>query len=190
MHLIASNLKYQQFVFSARYSFSFVFSLCYVIRELQVFSESWYIWLIGNHQSMATVRSILIVILPYALHRCDGNLETCPGAIQDKINITSGTAQFMDQSFHSVTSYQHLTNKLYLRLDGFSVTCGPLTLKWFLLPSSSSCSASSAVSGTFLNSNTQQTVTGKNLAQGNLELKRISKHHFPVTEKGFTDLAT
>jgi len=73
----------------------------------------------------------------------------------------------MDQSFQSVTSYQHLTNKLYLRLDGFSVTCGSLTLKWFLFPSSSSCSASSAVNGTFLNSNTQQTVTGFNLQDDN-----------------------
>lgn len=135
-------------------------------------------------------RWIPIVIVLYVLYRCDGKLGTCPGAIQDKINITTGTAQFMDQSFQSVTSYQHLTNKLYLRLDGFSVSCGSLTLKWFLLPSSSSCSTSSAINGTFLNSNTQQTVTGKNLAQGNLELQRIGRHYFPVTEKGPSKLAT
>ncbi|XP_068691216.1 prestalk protein-like [Montipora foliosa] len=92
--------------------------------------------------------------------RCDGNLETCPGAEHDSINITTGSAQFTDQSFLSVISYHNLTNKLYVRLTGFSASCGQLNFQWFLLSSSSACITSSTVKGAFPNSNTRQTLTG------------------------------
>ncbi|XP_068740144.1 latent-transforming growth factor beta-binding protein 4-like [Montipora capricornis] len=92
--------------------------------------------------------------------RCDGNLETCPGAEHDSINITTGSAQFTDQSFLSVISYHNLTNKLYVRLTGFSASCGQLNFQWFLLSSSSACSTESVVKGAFRNSNTRQTLTG------------------------------
>ncbi|XP_068693727.1 uncharacterized protein [Montipora foliosa] len=99
--------------------------------------------------------------------RCDGKLGTCPGAEQDSINITTGSVQFTDQSFLSVISYQYLTNKLYLRLVGFSASCGQLTFQWFLLSSSSACSTASVVKGAFPNSNTQQTLTGIALQDNN-----------------------
>ena len=92
--------------------------------------------------------------------RCDGNRETCPGAEHDSINITTGSAQFTDQSFLSVISYHNLTNKLYVRLTGFSASCGQLNFQWFLLSSSSACITASTVKGAFPNSNTRQTLTG------------------------------
>lgn len=109
--------------------------------------------------SILTVRSTLMI--KHLLSRCNGRLGTCPGTVEDKINITTGTPQIMDQSFQSVASYQHFTDKLYLRIAGFSVSCGQLTLKWFVLTASSACNTVSAVKGTFANSNAQQTLTGK-----------------------------
>ena len=97
------------------------------------------------------------------IYRCDGSLGTCPGAVEDKITVTTGTAQLMDQTFNSITSYQYLTNKLYIKISGFSVSCSQLTLNWFLLISTTSCSATSGVKGTFPNSNVQQTLTGLTL---------------------------
>lgn len=102
-----------------------------------------------------------MLIKIHFLSRCDGKLGTCPRAEEDSISVTTGTAIFMDQAFQSVIGYQHFTDKLYLRISGFSVSCGQLTLKWFLLLSSSACNTVSAVKGTFANSNTQQTLTGK-----------------------------
>ncbi|XP_020632779.1 prestalk protein-like [Orbicella faveolata] len=95
--------------------------------------------------------------------RCDGSLGTCPHAVKDKITLTTGTVQLMDHKFKSVVSYQYFTDKLYLKISGFCVSCGQLTLKWFLLPSTSTCSTTSTVSGTFPNNNLQQTLTGLTL---------------------------
>ena len=93
-------------------------------------------------------------------YRCDGSLGTCPGAVEDKITVTTGTAQLVDQTFNSVVSYQYLTDKLYVKISGFSVSCGQLTLNWFLLPSTSTCSTISGVNGTFSNNNVQQKLSG------------------------------
>ena len=94
------------------------------------------------------------------IYRCDGSLGTCPGAVEDKITVTVGTAQLMDHTFNSVVSYQYFTDKLYLKISGFCVSCGQLTLNWFLLSSTSPCSTTSTVSGTFSNNNMKQTLTG------------------------------
>ena len=93
-------------------------------------------------------------------YRCDGGLGTCPGAVEDKITVTTGTAQLVDQTFNSVVSYQYLTDKLYVKIFGFSVSCGQLTLNWFLLSSTSTCSTTSMVNGSFPNNNVQQILTG------------------------------
>ena len=99
----------------------------------------------------------------HLLFRCDGKLGTCSRAEEDSISVTTGTAQFMDQSFQSVIGYQYVTDKLYLRISGFSASCGQLTLKWFLLLSSSACNTVSVVKGTLPNSNAQQSLTGKEI---------------------------
>ena len=87
--------------------------------------------------------------------------------MKDKITVTAGTAKLMDQTFQTTISYQYFTDKLYLQISGFSVSCGQLTLKWFILPSTSICSTASGVKGTFSNSNAQQTLTGLNLQDNN-----------------------
>ena len=110
---------------------------------------------------MLILMLILMLMAIHMLSRCDGKLGTCPGSKVDKITVTTGTTQLMDRSFQSVISYQYFTDKLYLRLPGFSVSCGQLNLKWFLLSSSSACNTVSAVKGTLLSSNTQQSLTGK-----------------------------
>lgn len=92
--------------------------------------------------------------------RCDGSLGTCPSAVKDNITLTAGTAQLMDHKFKSVVSYQYFTDKLYIKISGFNVSCGQLTLNWFLLSSTSTCSMISTVSGTFSNNNIKQTLTG------------------------------
>ena len=89
---------------------------------------------------------------------------------KDRITLTTGTAQLMDHKFNSVVSYQYFTSKLYINISGFCVSCGQLTLNWFLLPSTSTCSTTSTVSGTFPNNNLQQTLTGLTL-QVNREYK-------------------
>lgn len=48
-------------------------------------------------------------------------------------------------------------------MTGFSVSCGALTLQWFLLPASSACNNASSVTGTFSNNNVQQALSGLNL---------------------------
>jgi len=96
-------------------------------------------------------------------YRCDGSLGTCPSAVEDNITLTTGTAQLMDHNFNSVVSYQYFTDKLYIKISGFCVSCGQLTLNWFLLPSTSTCSTATTVSGTFPNNNLQQTLTGLTL---------------------------
>ena len=93
------------------------------------------------------------------IYRCDGSLGTCPGAVEDKITLTTGTAQLMDNKFNSPMRYQYFTDKLYIKISGFCVSCGQLTLNWFLLPSTSTCSTISTVSGTFSNNNMKQTLT-------------------------------
>ena len=80
--------------------------------------------------------------------------------MKDKITLTTGTAQLMDHKFKSVVSYQYFTDKLYIEISGFNVSCGQLTLNWFLLSSTSTCSTISTVSGTFSNNNMKQTLTG------------------------------
>ena len=85
----------------------------------------------------------------------------------DKITPTTGTVQFQDQTFQSAISFQYFTDKLYLKISGFSVSCGQLTFKWFLLPAPTVCTTMSGVKGTFSNNNEQQTLTGLNLQDKN-----------------------
>ena len=80
--------------------------------------------------------------------------------MKDNITLSAGTAQLMDHKFKSVVSYQYFTDKLYIKIPGFNVSCGQLTLNWFLLSSTSTCSMISTVSGTFSNNNIKQTLTG------------------------------
>ena len=83
--------------------------------------------------------------------------------MKDNITLTTGTAQLMDQTFNSVVHYQYFKDKLYIKISGFCVSCGQLTLNWFLLLSKSPCSTTSTVSGTFSNNNLQQILTGLTL---------------------------
>lgn len=95
--------------------------------------------------------------------RCDGSLGSCPGAEIDSITLTTGTVKLSDQAFQSDIHFQYHTDKLYLQMTGFSISCGRLTLQWFILPASSACSNASSVIGTFPNNNLQQALSGLNL---------------------------
>ena len=123
-----------------------------------------------NTAGKITLLSIFQLFMGSLNYRCDGSLGTCPGAVEDNITVTTGTTQLVDQTFNSVVSYQYFTDKLYVKISGFSVSCGQLTLNWFLLPSASTCSATSGVNGTFPNNNVQQKLSGIAL-QDNKEYK-------------------
>ena len=69
----------------------------------------------------------------------------------------------MDSTFQSTITYQHVTDKLFLEITGFSVSCGQIHLSWFLLSGTSSCSLNSAFSGSLSESSIYQTVTGVTL---------------------------
>ncbi|XP_078378028.1 uncharacterized protein LOC144661203 isoform X1 [Oculina patagonica] len=95
--------------------------------------------------------------------RCDGSLGTCPAAVVDTVVITTGIAEIMDRNFHSPSSYQYNTDRIFLRISGFSVSCGTVKLRWFVLPGKSACSDSSLANGTLPNGNIHQTLTGLTL---------------------------
>ena len=69
----------------------------------------------------------------------------------------------MDSKFQSTSTYQYVTDKLFLEITGFSVSCGQIHLSWFLLSGSSSCSLNSAFSGSLPDTSIHQTVTGVTL---------------------------
>ena len=52
-------------------------------------------------------------------------------------------------------------------MSGFSVTCGPIKFRWFLLLGASACSLASSIKGNFPDSTTQQVLTGLTLQDGN-----------------------
>ncbi|KAL9987476.1 hypothetical protein ACROYT_G001789 [Oculina patagonica] len=95
--------------------------------------------------------------------RCDGVLGTCPGAVTDNVVLKTGSLQMMDSRFQSAITYQYITNRLFLRISGFSVSCGRLNLRWSVLSGTSSCYFNSPVSGTLSDNNVYQTITGLTL---------------------------
>ena len=66
-------------------------------------------------------------------------MGTCPPRITNKITLSSGQITLTLPNFANAISYQSITDKLYLKLTGFSVTCGALDIKWSLLKSKDSC---------------------------------------------------
>ena len=68
--------------------------------------------------------------------------------------------QFMDSSFHSVVTYQYLTDRVFFEISGFSVSCGQIHFQWFLLSGTSSCSLNSSFSGSWSGTSRHHTVTG------------------------------
>ncbi|KAL9987448.1 hypothetical protein ACROYT_G001761 [Oculina patagonica] len=95
--------------------------------------------------------------------RCDGVLGTCPGQVTDEIVLKTGILQMMDSKFQSVSTYQYITDRLFLNISGFSVSCGQLNLRWFVLLGSSPCSFNSSATGTLPDTNVYQTITGLTL---------------------------
>ena len=81
----------------------------------------------------------------------------------DKIVLKTGKLQIMDSKFQSASAYQYITDRLFLKVSGFSVSCGRLNLRWSVLSGSSSCSFNSPVSGTLPDTNAHQTITGLTL---------------------------
>ncbi|XP_028398913.1 uncharacterized protein LOC114522435 [Dendronephthya gigantea] len=71
--------------------------------------------------------------------RCNGVLGTCSSRIVDKITLSSGQIVLTLPNFANAIAYQSTTDKLYLKLTGFTVTCGALNIKWSLLKSKDSC---------------------------------------------------
>ena len=69
----------------------------------------------------------------------------------------------MDSKFQSASSYQFITDRLFLNISGFSVSCGQLNLRWSVLSETSTCSFNSSVNGTLPVTNTYQTITGMTL---------------------------
>ena len=81
----------------------------------------------------------------------------------DAIVLQTGQVQFMDSNFQSVISYQYLTDRVFLEISGFSVSCGQIHLSWFLLSGLSSCSLNSTFSGLLADTSRHQTVSGLTL---------------------------
>ena len=66
-------------------------------------------------------------------------LGTCPPNSIDQIKFNQGQATITLPDFSSSVSFQSSTNRLYLKLNSFSSTCGSINLKWSLLKSTDSC---------------------------------------------------
>ena len=66
----------------------------------------------------------------------------------------------MDSSFHSVVTYQYLTDRVFFEISGFSVSCGQIHFQWFFLSGTSSCSLNSSFSGSLSGTSRHHTVTG------------------------------
>ncbi|KAL9987472.1 hypothetical protein ACROYT_G001785 [Oculina patagonica] len=95
--------------------------------------------------------------------RCNGVLGTCPGEVTDEIVLKTGSLQMMDSKFQSASTYQYITDMLFLNISGFSVSCGQLYLRWSVLSGSSPCSFNSSTSGTLPDTNVYQTIPGLTL---------------------------
>ena len=52
---------------------------------------------------------------------------------------------------------------MYLNIAGFSISCGRMTLRWFLLDGNASCSTSGSAKGTLPSTSTKQSLTGLSL---------------------------
>lgn len=66
-------------------------------------------------------------------------LGTCPPQTIDAIKLQDGQSALTFSNFASAIAYQSITDKLYLKLSNFSVTCGDLIIKWSLLNDQDSC---------------------------------------------------
>ena len=88
----------------------------------------------------------------------------------DTVVVTTGTVGIMDQNSCSTPSYQYFTDRIFLRVSGFSVSCGTIKLRWFVLSRTSTCSGSSLANGTLPNGNRRHTLTGLTL-QDNISYK-------------------
>ncbi|KAJ7389370.1 hypothetical protein OS493_032227, partial [Desmophyllum pertusum] len=95
--------------------------------------------------------------------RCNGILGTCPGVVADNIVLRTGSLQIMDSKFQLIRTYQYITDRLFLDISGFSVSCGQIHLRWFVLSGTSPCSFSSPVNGTLPDAFALQTITGLTL---------------------------
>ena len=71
-----------------------------------------------------------------------------------------GQVQFMDSTFQSLVTHQYFTDKVFLDISGFSVSCGEMHLTWFLLSGMSSCSINANISGSLPGISKHHTVTG------------------------------
>ena len=91
---------------------------------------------------------------------CNGILGTCPGALVDDIVLKTGSLQIMDSKFQSPSTYQYITDRLFLKVSGFSVSCGQLNLRWSVLSGTSPCSFNSPVNGTLPDATAYHTITG------------------------------
>ena len=72
-------------------------------------------------------------------HRCNGVLGTCPPTDVTVINLQEGQASLTRSNFASSIVFQSNTDKLHLKLSGFSVTCGSFGVKWSLLKPEENC---------------------------------------------------
>ena len=71
--------------------------------------------------------------------RCNGVLGTCPPSTITPISLQDGKAILTLSSFASPISFQWNTNKLHLRINGFSVNCSTFSIRWSLLKADYSC---------------------------------------------------
>ena len=90
-------------------------------------------------------------------------IAACPSAVTDTIVLKTGQLQFTNSKFQSVITHQHFTDRVFLEITGFSVSCGQIHLSWFLLSHPSSCSINSAFNGSLPDNSRYQTVTGLKL---------------------------
>ncbi|KAJ7389331.1 hypothetical protein OS493_032187 [Desmophyllum pertusum] len=94
-----------------------------------------------NHLTLHQVVSGLLSVW------CNGLYGTCPGAVTDNIVLKTGSLQTMNSKFQSGSTYQSIIDRLFLKISGFSVSCGQIHLRWSVLPGTSTCSFNSPVSG-------------------------------------------
>ena len=83
--------------------------------------------------------------------------------MKDDIFIKIGEVQIVDSKQQSPIQYQYITDRLFLKISGFSSTCGSISLRWSLLLGSSPCSFNANISGTLKSNNEYQTVRGLSL---------------------------
>ena len=70
----------------------------------------------------------------------------------------------MNSKFQSAVTYQHFTDRVFLEVSGFSVSCGQIIyLSWFLISGTSSCSLNSTFNGSLPDNIRHHNVTGLTL---------------------------